>query len=117
MVTALKLEKDLNSISLEEIVSYLRSHEIELEEDEPQKRGKFVTIKSKPEKTRAYQAEEESEGFDEDSKDDDELSLISKRVNRLWKHKKKGQGKFRGARRTTGHFDSLSRQKKRGSGK
>ena len=31
MVIALKLSKDLNSISLEELVSYLRSHEIELE--------------------------------------------------------------------------------------
>jgi len=35
MVTALKLSKDLNNISLEELVSSLRSHEIELEEDEP----------------------------------------------------------------------------------
>ena len=58
MVTALKLEKDLNNISLEELVSSLRSHEIELEEDEPHKRGKYVALKSKPEKTKAYQAEE-----------------------------------------------------------
>ena len=32
MVTALKLSKDLNNISLEELISSLRSHEIELEE-------------------------------------------------------------------------------------
>ncbi|XP_050920064.1 uncharacterized protein LOC127137668 [Lathyrus oleraceus] len=79
MVNSLKLEKDLNSVSLKELVSYLRSHEIKLEEDE--KRGKSVTLKSKPEKTISYQVEEELEGSDEDSKDDDELSLISKRVN------------------------------------
>jgi hypothetical protein len=60
MVTALKLAKDLSNISLEELVSSLRSHEIELEEDEHQKRGKYVAIKSKSEKTRACQAEEES---------------------------------------------------------
>lgn len=36
MVTALELSKDLNNISLEELISSLRSHEIELEEDEPQ---------------------------------------------------------------------------------
>ena len=78
MVTALKLEKDLNSITLEELVSSLRSHEIELEKDEPQKWGKFVALKSKPEMTRAYQVEEESNVYDEDSKDDDELYLISK---------------------------------------
>ena len=46
MVTALKLAKYLNKISLEEIVSSLRSHEIELEEDEPQKQGKSLALKS-----------------------------------------------------------------------
>ncbi|KAI5436385.1 hypothetical protein KIW84_022748 [Lathyrus oleraceus] len=35
MVISLKLSKDLNNISLEELVSSLRNHEIELEEDEP----------------------------------------------------------------------------------
>jgi hypothetical protein len=34
-VTALKMAKDLNNISLEELVCSLRSHEIELEEEEP----------------------------------------------------------------------------------
>ena len=46
MVTALKLAKDLNKISLEELVISLRSHEIELEEDEPQKKGKSLDLKS-----------------------------------------------------------------------
>ncbi|XP_050878734.1 uncharacterized protein LOC127082537 [Lathyrus oleraceus] len=108
MVTALKLEKDLNNISIEELVSSLRSHEIEFEEDEIQKRGKYVALKSKPEKTKAYQAEEESEGSDEES----QHTLISKRVNKLWKHMHNGQGKFRGAIRTVGHFDSSSGKKK-----
>lgn len=35
MVITLKLSKDLNKITLEELISLLRSHEIELEEDEP----------------------------------------------------------------------------------
>ena len=35
VVTSLKLAKDLNSISLKELVSSLRSQEIKLEEDEP----------------------------------------------------------------------------------
>ena len=46
MVTALKLAKDLNNTSLEELVSSLRSHEIELEQDEPQKRGRSIALKS-----------------------------------------------------------------------
>ncbi|XP_050890418.1 uncharacterized protein LOC127095830 [Lathyrus oleraceus] len=66
---------------------------------------------------RAYQAKEESEDSNEDSKGDDELSLISKRVNRLWKHMKNGQGKFRGAKRIVGHSDSSSGPKKQGFGK
>ncbi|XP_050888947.1 uncharacterized protein LOC127094126 [Lathyrus oleraceus] len=79
MVIALKLAKDINSTSLEELVSFLKSREIELEEDEFQKRGKSVSLKSKPAKTRVYQDEEESNGSDEGSEDDDELSLISNR--------------------------------------
>ena len=46
MVNALKLAKYLNKISLEELVSSLRSHEIELEDDEPQKQGKTLALKS-----------------------------------------------------------------------
>ena len=42
MVTALKLAKDLNNTSLKELVSSLRSHDIKLEQDEPQKRGNLL---------------------------------------------------------------------------
>lgn len=65
----------------------------------------------------AYQVEEESEDFDEYSEDDDELSLISKKVSRLWRHMHNGQEKFRGTRRTAGCSESSSGQKKQGSGK
>ena len=45
MVTAFKVSKDLNTIiSLEELISALRSHEIELDEFEPQKKGKSVAL-------------------------------------------------------------------------
>lgn len=46
MVTSLKLSKDFNNDSLEELVSSLRSHEIELEEDDPKRKSKFVALKS-----------------------------------------------------------------------
>lgn len=82
MVTAIKVSKNLNSITLEELVSSLRSHEIKLEEDEPQSKGKYVALKSKgkTEKAKEFQAKEE-EDFDEE----DEFSLIYKRVNQLWR--------------------------------
>jgi hypothetical protein len=92
MVTALKLSKDLNNISLEELVSSLRSHEIELEEDEPQKKIKSVALKSrserhKPERNKAFQAEEEDndDSEKEDSDDEEELSLLTRRVKQLWR--------------------------------
>lgn len=61
MVLTLKVSKDLNSTTLEELVSSLRSREIELEEDKPYKKGNHVALKSKgkPEKAKAFQVEEE----------------------------------------------------------
>ena len=74
-------------------------------------------MKSKPEKGKAYQAKEESKVYDEDSKDDGELYLISKGVNKLWRYIHNGQGKFRGTIRIVGHSDSSYGLKKQGSGK
>lgn len=68
MITILKLAKDLNNISLAELISSLRSHEIDLEQDEPCKEGKFVALKYFRiyEKTKALHEEEEEES-EEDS--------------------------------------------------
>ena len=86
MVIALKLAKDLNKISLDELVSSLRSHEIELEEDEPQKKGKPLALKSnKKSDSKVLQAMEETS--DGSSSEEDELSLLSRRVNQLWKQR------------------------------
>ncbi|XP_050916658.1 uncharacterized protein LOC127131797 [Lathyrus oleraceus] len=113
MVTTLKLSKDLNSISLAELISSLRSHKIELEEDEPQKKSKFVALKSiserrKPERNKAFQDEEEE---DDDSENEDydteeELSLLSRRINQLWI---KRQNNFRRPRQKGDRPDSTFR--------
>lgn len=78
MVTAFKLSKDMSNTTLEELVSSLRSHEIDLEEDEPPIIVKYVALKSmgKSEKTKAFQAEEDYE-------EENELSLLSRRVKQL----------------------------------
>src|ERR1044072_1078268 len=86
MVTALKMAKVLNKISLEELINSLRSHEIELQEDDPQEKIKYVALKSNLRKAKALQAKEESEDFGGNS-EEDELSLISRRINHLWKHR------------------------------
>ena len=82
-MTTLKMSKDLNNTILKELISSLRSHEIKLKEDEPHKKVKFVALKSKGkfEKARDLQAEEEVSK--ESSKEEEELSLISKRANQL----------------------------------
>ena len=108
MVTAQKMANDLNKISLEELISSLRSHEIELQADELQRRNKSVALKSNSKKNKAPRAEEESNDSEESS-DEDELSLISRRINRLWKHR---QSKFKGPRNAKGRFESTSGQKK-----
>ncbi|XP_058751791.1 uncharacterized protein LOC131624887 [Vicia villosa] len=72
-------------ISLEELIISLRSHEIELEEDEPHKNRKSLALKSKSKfKTNAFQEDEESSRGS--SSEEDKLSLISRRVQQLWKH-------------------------------
>lgn len=60
VVTSLKVLNFLNNTTLEELISSLRSHEIEFEEDEPQKKVKYVALKSKgkPEKAKAHKADE-----------------------------------------------------------
>lgn len=115
MLNTLKLSKDLNKTTLEELVSYLRSHDIELEEDEPQMKVKSVALKSMEnyEKTKAFHAEEEEES-EEDFEEEDELSLLSRCVNQLWK---KRQSKSRGPRRIGGHSEFTYGLKKSGASK
>lgn len=86
MVNVIKLFKDLNNTTLEELVSSLRSHEIELEEDGPQRKVKFVALRSmgKFENSKAFQAEKEDES-EEDFEEKYKLSLLSRRVRQLWK--------------------------------
>src|ERR1044072_1009833 len=110
MVTALKMAKDLNQISLEEFISSLRCHEIELQEDKPQRRIKSVALKSNSRKAKASQAKEESEDSEESS-EEDELSLISRRIKRLWKNRK-GRRFSNGPRNAKGRFESTSGHKK-----
>ena len=85
MVTAPKLAKDLNNISLEELVNSLRSHEIELDQDKPQKRGKSIALKTirRSKESKALQAEDIEDSEEDSDEEDDELSLLSKRLNCL----------------------------------
>src|ERR1044072_1343583 len=103
------MAKDLNQISLEELISSLRIHEIELQEDEPQRKVKSVALKSSSRKAKALQAEEESEDS-EGMSEEEELSLISRRINLLWRQRQ-GRSFPKGPRNTKSRFESTSGQK------
>lgn len=47
MMIELMVSKNLNSTTLEELVNSLRSHEIDLEENEPQSKVMFMVLKTK----------------------------------------------------------------------
>src|SRR4051812_24469445 len=99
MVTAFKIAKNLNEVSLEELISALRSHEIELDANQPQKKGRSIALKSNVKKcTNAFQAKEE-DSEESESEEEDELSMISRRVNQLWKSKQRMFKGFRSSKR------------------
>lgn len=109
---ALKVSKNLNSTTLEEILGSLRSHEIELEEDETLNKGNYVTRKTKrkSEKTNAFQ--DIKEKLEEDSDGEEEVSLLSKIINQLQKQRYK---RSIGYIRLDGHSEKTFGQKKLGA--
>src|SRR3954463_6149105 len=100
MATSFKIAKNLNEVSLEELISALRSHEIELDANEPQKKVKSIALKSNYKKyTNAFQAEEQDSEESESEEKEDELSMISRRVNQLWKSKQRKLKNFRSSKK------------------
>src|SRR3954463_16815454 len=111
MATSFKIAKNLNEVSLEELISALRSHEIELDANEPQKKVKSIALKSNYKKyTNAFQAEEEDSEESESEEEEDELSMISIRVNQLWKRKQRKFKNFRSSKKPEKGESSGSRR-------
>ncbi|MCI71916.1 hypothetical protein A2U01_0093179, partial [Trifolium medium] len=74
MVTALKISRDLNSTTLEELTSSLRSYEIELNVDEPQKKAKSVALKCSAEPEKVYIPPSEVDELCSEDVEDEEVS-------------------------------------------
>ncbi|KAK2408975.1 gag-protease polyprotein [Trifolium repens] len=88
--------KDLDTLGLEELISSLMSHEIELSSDEPQKKLKYValpsiSISSKALKAKVVESEAEESSIDdqEDGSDDDVFALLSKKFQKWTTRKTK----------------------------
>lgn len=84
MMTTLNVSKYINTTPLKELASSLRSHAIDMEEDEPQRKRKNLALKSKGKikKAKAFQDEEER-ASEEYSYEEYEMSILSRRVNQL----------------------------------
>ncbi|KAI5400592.1 hypothetical protein KIW84_065469 [Lathyrus oleraceus] len=86
-----------------------------MEEDEPQKKIKYVALKSRserrePDRNKSFQAEEEDNDNSEkeNSNDEEELSLLTRRVKQLWR---KRNNNFRRPRPMGDRSESTSRGK------
>jgi len=93
-VTAIEEAKDLNTLSVEDLISSLKCHEIGLNEHEPIKKPKPIALKSRGKSTKALKAlesEEEStsEDSDEDPKIVQKMTMLSNRLQYLAKKNKK----------------------------
>ena len=60
-MTAIEETKDLNTLSVEDIISSLKCHEIGLTEHEPNKKPKSIALKSRGKSSKALKALESEE--------------------------------------------------------
>ena len=73
-MTATEEAKDLNTLSVEDLISSLKCHEIGLNEHEPIKKPKSIALKSRGESSKALKAlESEEESTSGDSDEDHEI--------------------------------------------
>lgn len=106
-VTTIQEAKDLNTLSLESLISNLQSHEMELNGDEPIMKSKTLSLKSVIEKpggkaVRPLKVWKSEEASDEEifyrDYDNEDIALIIMRFQKLTKRNKIFSGKSNGFR-------------------
>ena len=84
-VTAVQEANDLNKISLKNLISSIKSHEIELIGDEPAKKSKSIALKSRGKSSKSLQdvesKEETPNGGSDDDLDVEEMTYLTKRIH------------------------------------
>jgi len=91
-VTAIEEAKDINTLSVEDLVSSLKVHEISLNEHEPAKKSKSIALPSKGNSSKALkviESEEESRDGDSDEDPAEIMAMLSNRLQYLAKKNKK----------------------------
>ena len=105
-VTAIKEAKDLNTLSVEDIVSSFKVHELSLNEHESAKKSKSLALPSKGKSSKAPKViefeEEESPDGDSDEDPAEMMAMPSNRLQYLAKKNKKFLSKrsgYKGSRK------------------
>jgi len=105
-VTAIKEAKDLNTLSVEDIVSSFKVHELSLNEHESAKKSKSLALPSKGKSSKALKViefeEEESPDGDSDEDPAEMMAMPSNRLQYLAKKNKKFLSKrsgYKGSRK------------------
>jgi len=91
-VTAIEEAKDLNTLSVEDLVSSLKVHEISLNEHEPAKKSKSIALPSKGKSSKALKViESEDESLDGDSDEDptEKMAMLSNKLEYLTRKNRK----------------------------
>jgi len=91
-VTAIEEAKDLNTLSVEDLVNSLKVHEISLNEHEPAKKSKYIALPSKGKSSKALkviESEEESPNGDSDEDPTEMMAMLSNMLQYLAKKNKK----------------------------
>jgi hypothetical protein len=117
-VTAIQEAKDLDTLSLEGLISSLVSHEIELASDEPQKKMKSLALPATSGSSKALkakvvesEAEESSADDQEEGSDDDVFALLSKKFQKWTMRKSRNSGRSSGSK-GSGYRGSGNKDKK-----
>jgi len=87
MVTAITQAKDLNVLALEDLIGTLRAHEVLLQEDKSNKKGKMIALKASENNLDESSSQVEEKETEEEQmiqeEAEDELALITKKVQRM----------------------------------
>jgi len=91
-VTVIEEAKDLNTLSVEDLVSSLKVHEISLNEHEPTKKSKSISLPSKGKSSKALkviESEEESPDGDSDEDPTEKMAMLSNKLEYLARKNRK----------------------------
>jgi len=91
-VTAIEEAKDLNALSVEDLFSSLKVHEISLNEHEPAKKSKSIALPSKGKSSKALiviESEDESPDGDSDEDPTEKMAMLSNKLEYLARKNRK----------------------------